>query len=190
MLYTDYKQPSDYNVGAANLELMKEILDVDWELILGPLDISDSWKCFKTIYQDAIDRCVPVHKPKIKKNLWVNSDALQLKRNKNKLWKKFRVTGSPSNLLNYKTVNNQLRQLIHNLRKQYEKDLAMNIGSKLKAFWKYINSRIKTCPTIDELHRSDGSFTSLHSEIVNMFNGYFSSVFTREDNFIPKPHTD
>jgi len=62
--------------------------------------------------------------------------------------------------------------------------------ASLKAFCKYINSRIKTRPTIDELRRSDGSFTSLHSEMVNMFNGYFSSVFTCGDNSIPTPHTD
>ena len=68
----------------------------------------------------------------------MNSDALQLKRNKNKLWKKFCVTGSPSYLLNYKTVNNQIRQLTRNLRKLYEKNLVMNIGSKPKAFWKFI----------------------------------------------------
>jgi len=34
--------------GQPNLQLMKEILDnVDWEFILGPLDISNSWKCLK-----------------------------------------------------------------------------------------------------------------------------------------------
>ena len=66
----------------------------------------------------------------------------------------------------------------------------MNIGTKPKAFWKYVNSRIKICPTIDELHRSDGSSASSHSEIVNMFNEYFSSVFTCEDDFMPAFHTD
>lgn len=60
----------------------------------------------------------------------MNSDALQLKRSKNKLWKKFCTTGFPSDLLNYKTVNNQLRQLTRNLRKQYENDLVINIGNK------------------------------------------------------------
>ena len=59
----------------------------------------------------------------------------------------------------------------------------MNIGSKPKAFWKYVNSRVKTRPTIDELYKSDGTFTSEHSEMVNLFNDYFCSVFTSEDPF-------
>jgi len=56
--YTERKQISGvkYNVGAANLELMNEILqNVDWEFTLGWLDVNDSWGYFKSVYQDAID---------------------------------------------------------------------------------------------------------------------------------------
>ena len=45
-------------------------------------------------------------------------------------------------------------------------------------------------PTINELHKSDDTFTSEHSEMVNLFNDYFSSVFTSEDDFILSPETD
>jgi len=68
-------------------------------------------------------------------------------------------------------------------------NLAMNIESKPKVFWKYVNSRVKTRPTIEEWCKSDGTTTSLHPEMVNLFNDYFSSVFT-EDNFVPVPQTD
>ena len=66
----------------------------------------------------------------------------------------------------------------------------MNIGSKPKAFWKYVKSRVNTCPTIDQLYKSDGTFTSEHSEMVNLFNDYFCSVLTSKDDFIPSPETD
>ena len=70
-----------YNVGAANLDLMNETLQsVDWNSTLSSLDVNASWDYFKAIYQDAIDRCVPVYKAKLKKNLWMNFDALQLKK--------------------------------------------------------------------------------------------------------------
>ena len=89
MCYTECKQISvvKYNVGAANLELMNEILrNVDWESTLGGLDVNDSWGYFKSVYQDAIDKCVPKYKSKLRKKLWMTSDALQLKRSENKLW--------------------------------------------------------------------------------------------------------
>jgi len=50
-----------------------------------------------------------------------------------------------------------------------------------------VNSRVKTCPTIEELCKSDGTTTSLHPEMINLFNDYFFTVFTSEDDFVPVP---
>jgi len=93
---------------------------------------------------------------KTKQKFMDESDTLQLKKNKNKLWKIYHTKGCSSDLLKYKAVNNRLRQLIRNLRKTYGMNLAINIESKPKAFWKYVNSRVKTPPTIEELCKSDG----------------------------------
>jgi len=38
-------------------------------------------------------------------------------------------------------------------------------------------------------YKSDG-ITSLHPEMVNLFNDYFSGVFTSKDDFVPVPQTD
>ena len=39
----------------------------------------------------------------------------------------------------FKSVNNQLRSLTCNLRKDYEKHLVQGVESRPKAFWQYIN---------------------------------------------------
>ena len=55
--------------------------------------------------------------------------------------------------------------------------LAMNIGSKPKAFWKYVNSMVKTFPLLRNcVNLMVFLLTSLHPEMVNLFNNYFSSV--------------
>ena len=61
-----------------------------------------------------------------------------------------------------------------------------------KAFWQYINSRIKTCPSIDKLYCPDGSITfQFHPQMAKLLNDYFSSVFTHEDtNSIPMLQSD
>jgi len=66
------------------------------------------------------------------------------------------------------------------------------LGPNLKLFGNYyINSRIKTCPSIDELCCSDSSIASSHPEMPKLFNDYFSSVFTHEDtNSIPTLQSD
>jgi len=61
----------------------------------------------------------------------MNSDALQLRKSKNK---RYHTTGwAVLLLLNYKAVKNRLRQFTRTLRRTYEMNLAMNIGSKQKA---------------------------------------------------------
>lgn len=64
---------------------MKQILsNVDWVSILDT-HTNDAWLLCKSI----IDKCVPTYKQRGKKNLYTNSDVFCLKRQKNKLWKKY-----------------------------------------------------------------------------------------------------
>ena len=46
---------------------MKQALgNVDWVSILNTLDTNDAWLLFKTIFQDIIDKYVPVYKQREK----------------------------------------------------------------------------------------------------------------------------
>ena len=65
------------------------------------------------------------------------------------------------------------------------------MNSRPKAFWRYINSRIKIHPNIAELLCSDGSTVCSDAEKATIFNEYFSSVFTVEDTTttIPTVHS-
>ena len=59
-----------YNIGAANIDLMKQALcDVDWESILDTLNTNDAWMLFKTIFQDLVNKHVPTYKLREKKSL-------------------------------------------------------------------------------------------------------------------------
>ena len=111
----------------------------------------------------------------------MSATAFELRKKKNKLWKKFTFTGHSSDLSEFKKVRNEFRKLTRNLRKDYEKHLAPDIKNKPKAVWHYVNSRIKTRPTNDELHRPDNTTTSCDAEMAELFNSYFTSVFTQED---------
>ena len=105
--------------------------------------MNDAWLQFKSIFQNTIDQCVPTYKPKEKKSLYSNSEVFNLKRRKNHLWKRYLSIRSAADLSNFKSVNNQLRSLTRNLRKDYEKRLSQGVKSRPKAFWQYVNSRTK-----------------------------------------------
>ena len=59
------------------------------------------------------------------------------------LFQRYLSTCSSVDLSNFKLVNNQLRSLIRNLRKDYEKKLVQGVKSRPKAFWQYINQEQK-----------------------------------------------
>ena len=49
---------------------MKQILsDIDWVSMLDSLNTNDAWLQFKSIFQDAFDKCVPTYKQKERKSV-------------------------------------------------------------------------------------------------------------------------
>jgi len=54
--------------------------------------------------------------------------------------------------------------------------------SNPKIFWRYINSQLKVRPTINSLKKPDWTDTQDSREIADVFNEYFSSVFTLSEN--------
>ena len=89
--YSEPKRMDNFknNTIAANIDLMKHILDVDWVSLLNLLDINDSWLQFKFIFQGigTLDHCVPILTSpcKEKKSLYSNSEVFCLKMKKNHL---------------------------------------------------------------------------------------------------------
>ena len=74
-----------YNIRVANIELMKQALgNVDWVSILDALDTNDAWLLFKAIFQEIIDKYLPIYKQREKKSLYSNSEVFSLKKHKNK----------------------------------------------------------------------------------------------------------
>ena len=71
-------------------------------------------------------------------------------------------------------------------RKAFENDLAINAKTNNKAFWKYINARLKINKEISEIHTDIDNVESDIIEdmdvIVQKFAQYFSSAFTIDDN--------
>ena len=125
LCYSEYDVSNNirYNIGAANIDMMKEAIgNIDWESILDPLDTNDAWLLFKCIMQNLIDKHVPTCRPKERKNWYTTPEVFNLKKN-NKLWKKHRSTRSPRDLSNFKSTNNELRNLTRTLRRNYEHHL-------------------------------------------------------------------
>jgi len=108
-------------------------------------------------------------------------EATQLKNHKNNLWIYSTATKASLDYDRYCIVRNQLGKLTRHLCKEYERNLIENIDVRPKSFRRYVNSRLKTRSTIDDLLSSDGH--SVHTDIkkAELFNQLFHQFFTEED---------
>ena len=65
--------------------------------------------------------------------------------------------------------------------KEFEKDLAQNVKSDLKAFWRYCNSKLKNKPRIGDIKGNANTETQCDLVKADILNTYFASVFTHEN---------
>ena len=129
-----------------------------------------------------VERSVPTAKPKSKKkNLYINHAAMKLKKRKRALWQEYKHSKDPICYALCVRCWNDLRGLTRKLRRDFEQSLACTVKANPKAFWRYVNSRMKTRSTIENLVDVDGTVASQDADKVRVLNGFFSSVFTAEN---------
>ena len=157
------------------------LADISWEDLLTALDIQSAYDEFALRFTNIINDCVPLETPRQRKNLFMTRAALHLKNRKCKLWNKYQQSRSSSDYHVYCQCRNNLLSLTRSLHRNYETNLASSRTTNVKQFWKYVNSRLKTRPSINSLRREDNSLVDSDQDKCHMFNGFFTGVFTEED---------
>ena len=128
---------------------------------------------------------IPPHK---RKNIYMNKEAIRLKNDKRRFWKRYLSTKTKYDKDQYKLYKNHLRAMTRDLRHGFEHTLALNIKKKPKSFWRYAKSRLKTKQCIPPLVGRDGTKAPTAQEKADTLNDFFVSVFTKENKTsIPVP---
>ena len=166
------------------------VREVPWER-MNEMNLADSYSFFSANLNRLISACVPKQvAQKKKKNLYMTREALSLKKKKKRLWKKYARTKNIVDHGRFARVRDKLRALTRSLRRDYEKQLAEEVKTNPKAFWRYANSRRKTRTRVEDLKRQDGSMASSEKEKAELLSAFFSSVFTNEDvSVVPQLQT-
>ena len=179
---------------------MKEHLSmIDWDIILNDEETVDTWwNTIVSIINKAKEIFIPRKKPKplvnkppknqpSYKRTFAAPDSLlkklKLKRYAFKTYKKFPT------VKNYNTYAKYRNQVIWETRKakiHKETKLAKDVKDNPKAFFQYVNTKLKPKENISNLLKDDGTLTSTDLEKCDVLNNFFASVFTTEDkNEIP-----
>ena len=106
------------------------------------------------------------------------------------MWRVYRRARKDSDCENYKESLNAATTEIRQSKRSYEKKLACNIKNYSKSFHAYVRSKQNVRDKVGPLEDSDGNIISKGFLMAEYLNGYFSSVFTREDiSSLPVPDT-
>ena len=153
--------------------------DTDWEGNMTETDFDTAFDFFSTTFENILDTCIPKTKPKHNsKSIFMTKEALRIRKKKYHHWKRYTETQDYLEYARFTSWRNTLRNLTRSRRRDFEKKLAKEKKTNPKAFWRYVNSRLKTKTKVDTLHMEDGSLTTNNRQKADTFNKFFSSVFT------------
>lgn len=170
--------------------MIKSINSVDWESKLGVMSCSQAWDSFHNFMQTCIKEHIPVFKEKLKKkkNIWVNSLVKSAIKEKNRAWNQYKKNKSDVNWKNFTCIRNKTNKIVSANKANFELKIANEIKSNPKQFWKYVKSKSSASRDFPRLVDNEGMVYDNDSAKAELFNSYFSSVFTAEDtSSIPTP---
>ena len=97
------------------------------------------------------------------------------------LWRVYRRTRKEEDYAKYKEALNAATTEIRQSKRSYEQKLACNIKTDSKSFYAYVRSKQNVQDKVGPLEDSAGNIISQGFLMAEDLNGYFSSVFTKED---------
>lgn len=160
--------------------IRKELSAVNWDTLLsGNMEVC--WNKFKYLLFELVNKYIPATKSydngRMKKPIWMSHKALKAVKRKNKVFKKYKDKAHPAIVRANKTATKELKNAKHN----FEKKLAENIKKDKKSFYAYNRSKSKTKVQVGNLLTSNGVLVTDDQTIVECYNNFFASVFTKDD---------
>ena len=159
---------------------------IKWSEELANKNAEESWQVFTSKLHEGMSTFVPLNPRRNPyKPPWFTKHNKKLSHNKQKLWDKYRHTGKKEDFDKYKAAEKSCKKSISRAKKKYEKKLSST--NNLRPFNAYIRQKTKSRVEIGPLKQGGRSIND-STEMAEVLNTYFSSVFTRENlSNIPAP---
>ena len=171
-----------------NYDRMKDMLNINWENELENLDVEASWEILKTKLSEAETECIPikrVSKEKRRRPIWMNANTLRKIKKKHSAWNRYQRTKDGQDYIKFAKARNQAKWANRSRVREFEKQIARNMRENPKAFWNYINSKVKHKKGVPDLYGEDGQLTTNDKEKAEALGKFFQQVFTVEDLINP-----
>ena len=171
-------------------QMRKYIEDVKLANLIEGKSAKESWTVLDNALTEATKKFVPykiINTNQKPPPPWMTERVKLKSREK---WEAFRARNRTNNAATrrkYAKIRNQTKWEVRKAVRVYEKRIADESKTNPKGFYKYVKSKTKVKHGIPDLVEEDEIATDDHQK-ANMLNGFYSSVFTKEDTGqIPTP---
>ena len=150
---------------------------------------TECWNILQYEIESIIDKFGPLKKQgKRSRKKHLSKEAIRKIVFKQTMWRVYRHTRKDEDYANYKEALNAATTEIRQSKRSYEQKLACNIKNYSRSFYAYVRSKQNVQDKVEPLENSAGNVISQGFLMAEDLNGYFSSVFTREDiSSLPVP---
>ena len=158
---------------SGDFQKANELLEnVNWTNLLSDDDIDMCWNKRHDQFLNVMEQCISRKLiPRRKNLLWINRSLIMAIRRRNSLFKKYKVTGLESVLVEYKFVWNRMTSELHKAKQRFFNRLH---HSDPKTFWKLYNTLTRKETNIPALKRPTSTGMAVDSsKKANLFNAQF-----------------
>jgi ribonucleases P/MRP protein subunit RPP40 len=179
-----------YNYNRGEYRKMNEWLcQIKWDQVFDQMEVESMWVSFRDTLKVAIDKYVPVcQQRKYKYPKWMTKRAVEARKCKIRMWKRYQSSGDYNDKVEYKRALNLATREYRVAKIDFERKLVKDIKVNPKSFYSYVRSKARTKDKVCPLKDKKGDIVVEDEGVCNILNEYFSSVYTEENITDDIPH--
>ena len=162
-------------------DMRKYAVDADIFKVDQNADVNAMTSQMESALQEATDLYVPKAKPSKPRSFWMNAVSREAVTRKHKAWNRYQKNKNETTRSSYNEARNVATKTVKDAKKNFERKIANEVKSNPKSFWNYVKSKTKAKSPLSTLVKSDGTNVEKDIDKAELLNGFFASVFTKED---------
>lgn len=170
------------DVANANYQAMRDDLQtIEWHFEIMSRPVQVAWEFLKCKIKDSAAQNTNVKKKRVKKwPFWMNLNVMRIIRKKKRLYDYYKRTGALDAYEKHRAQCKLVKKEVAQAQKSFEESLSKS-GFNPRQFYSYMRSKSKTKEAIPRLVKNDGSVVESDEEKCKVLNGFFASVFSKDD---------
>ncbi|CAM4671219.1 unnamed protein product [Caretta caretta] len=161
--------------------LRERMARIPWGTNLKGKGVQESWLYFKESLLRLQGQTIPMSRKNSKygrRPAWLNGEILADLKHKKEAYKKWKVGHMTRE--EYKNIARACRNDIRRAKSHLELQLARDVKSSKKGFFRYVGNKKKAKESVGPLLNEGGNLVTEDVEKANVLNAFFASVFTNK----------